>query len=98
MSARSAARLTRRAVLAGAGGPGAASLRAPAARAPPGRGARGARSSAAWGGSLVGESVALQAPRRFELVGVEWMAPSVVPTELRARSRDGAWSRWVPAS
>lgn len=98
MSARSAARLTRRAVLAGAVGPGAASLLEPVARVSPSRRARGARSSAAWVGSLVGESVALQAPRRFELVGVEWMAPSVVPTELRARSRDGAWSRWVPAS
>jgi N-acetylmuramoyl-L-alanine amidase len=97
MSARSTARLTRRAVLAGAAGAGAASLLEPVAGLAQSLGARPSVFSL-WVGSLVGDSAQLQAARRFELVGVEWTAPSAARIELRARARGGGWSGWVPAS
>jgi hypothetical protein len=97
MSGHSAARLTRRTVLAGAAGAGAASLLEPVAGLARSLG-EGQTVFSRWVGSLVGESVQLQAPRRFELVGVEWTAPTAVRIELRARARDGGWTPWVSAS
>jgi hypothetical protein len=97
MSARSGGRLTRRAVLAGAAGVGAASLLEPVAGLAQSLGARPSVFSLSVG-SLVGDSAQLRAPRRFALVGVQWAAPSAARIELRARSPGGGWSRWVPAS
>jgi hypothetical protein len=49
-------------------------------------------------GSVAGESPPVAAPRRFVLVGVQWAAPPSALIELRARAREGSWSRWVRAS
>jgi N-acetylmuramoyl-L-alanine amidase len=51
-----------------------------------------------WVGSLNGSAVALVAPRRFSLVGVEWAGPAEARIELRTRARDGEWGRWALAS
>jgi N-acetylmuramoyl-L-alanine amidase len=51
-----------------------------------------------WVGSLNGNAVALVAPRRFSLVGVEWAAPADARIELRTRAGDGNWGRWAVAS
>ncbi len=97
MSSEQGPRLTRRAVLAGAAGAGAASLLEPVAgladslRAP--RAVFGR-----WVGSVVVQSPPLHVSRRFSLVGVEWHAPPAVRIELRARVDGGAWSLWAPAS
>src|SRR5437764_6351251 len=39
----------------------------------------------------------LRAPRRFDLLAVEWDSPADVQLELRTRSADGRWSAWLPA-
>ncbi len=51
-----------------------------------------------WVGSLNGNAVALVAPRRFSLVGVEWAGPANARIELRTRPRDGEWGPWALAS
>jgi hypothetical protein len=49
-------------------------------------------------GAVPGRSQEVAAPRPFTLAGVEWEAPRTVRIELRARRRDGPWSRWGVAS
>src|ERR1022692_4747090 len=89
-------RLTRRAVLGGMAAAGAASLVAPAAGLASGLEAHPVFSR--WVGSLARESAPLSAPRRFALVGVEWVGAAGARIELRTRTRDGSWSRWALAS
>ena len=36
-----------------------------------------------------------RAPRRFDLVGLRWSGGRDVHAQVRARRRDGAWTRWV---
>jgi hypothetical protein len=84
-------------VLAGAAGVGAASLLEPVAALAETVGARQTVFSS-WVGSLAGDSGPLHAPRRFQLVGVEWTQPSAARLELRARASGGRWSSWVVAS
>ena len=89
--------LTRRTLLGGAVAAGAASVLGPAESlaaalgSPPGVFSR-------WVGSLHGTSGVLAAPRRFELVGVEWDGAARARIELRTRAADGRWSRWALAS
>ena len=92
-----AARVTRRAVLGGFAGAAAASVlhASPSVAAP--LGYEPSVFSLAVG-ALAGGSGELTAPRRFELVGVEWSSPPHVRIELRTRARGGAWSRWASAS
>jgi hypothetical protein len=40
----------------------------------------------------------IAAPHPFTLAGMQWAAPRSVRIELRARARDGPWSRWGVAS
>jgi hypothetical protein len=49
-------------------------------------------------GSLAGESRPILARRTFALAGVEWSGPRTATIELRARTSDGRWTPWVPAS
>jgi N-acetylmuramoyl-L-alanine amidase len=92
-----ASRITRRAVLRGAAVAGAASLVRPtgaiAALTPSSAGI-----FSQWLGSLSGASAEIAAPRRFALVGVEWVTPARVTIELRTRTRSGGWSPWAVAS
>jgi hypothetical protein len=37
----------------------------------------------------------LQAPRRFDLIGLAWAAGSGAEAQVRARRRGGAWTPWV---
>lgn len=97
MSSRERAGLTRRAVLAGAAGAGAASLIEPAAGLADALGGPRAVYSR-WLGTLAGQSPPLYISRRFGLVGVEWRAPRSVRIELRARATGRAWGSWVTAS
>ncbi|MEA2665345.1 MAG: hypothetical protein QOI11_2289 [Candidatus Eremiobacteraeota bacterium] len=39
----------------------------------------------------------IQAPRRFELLGVEWNGASDPHIQVRARAGDGRWSDWLEA-
>lgn len=39
-----------------------------------------------------------RAPRRFDLIGVEWQGPRRARIEVRARRGRGAWSEWFPAT
>jgi hypothetical protein len=41
-------------------------------------------------------AAALSAPKRFQMVGLRWRGRSDPRIELRARSPDGRWTRWVP--
>jgi hypothetical protein len=102
--------LTRRTLLGRAAGAGAASAIAPPLAGAsvasligaPDAGAAAlhdaARVSARSLGTLAGESSTIAARRRFELVGLRWEGPASARIELRARTREGAWSRWVRAS
>ena len=38
----------------------------------------------------------LDAPRRFDLIGLGWRGRGHVHAEVRARRRGGRWSRWAP--
>jgi hypothetical protein len=38
----------------------------------------------------------LQAPRRFDLVGLRWARGANVQAQVRARARGGRWTRWTP--
>src|SRR3954467_5192295 len=53
--------------------------------------------SAALAGSY--KSHVLRAPKRFDLVGMRWRGPLRPTISLRARKRDGRWTKWtrVPA-
>ena len=37
----------------------------------------------------------LQAPRRFDLVGLRWAAARTSQAQVRARARGGRWTRWT---
>jgi hypothetical protein len=92
-------RLTRRQVLGGAAAAGAASLLGPAAGLAAALQPRRSLGSRLIG-SVAGTSAPIEAPFRFSLVGVEWVAvsgsqPSI---ELRTRRRGGAWGPWAAAS
>jgi len=97
MNSRERAGLTRRAVLAGVTGAGAASLIEPAAGLADALGGSRAVYSR-WLGTLAVQSPPLYTTRRFGLVGVEWRAPRSVRIELRARANGRAWGGWVMAS
>lgn len=88
--------LTRRSVLGSGVAVGAASLLAPAASLAAAIDRR--RPASRSIGTLDGWSESISAPRRFALVGVEWLSPARAMIELRTRARGGAWSRWVTAS
>ena len=90
------ARMTRRRVLGGAAVAGAGVLLAPSAAMA--RERSGGRVFSHWLGELRGASPLITAPRRFVLAGVQWAAPDGARIELRARRRDGDWSRWAVAS
>ncbi len=90
-------KLTRRTALGALAGAGAASLLGPA----------GASASASAGpgsvfsahiGDVDRDSGEIAAPRRFELVGVQWGAPRRVQIQLRTRRRGGHWGPWAQAS
>jgi len=89
--------LTRRALLGGLAGAGAAgmlgkSVPAAAALAP------GPSVFSQPVGTVAGRSGELAARSPFTLAGVQWESPRSVLIELRVRRRDGAWSRWGVAS
>ena len=90
-------RLTRRGLLGGLAGAGAAGL---LGRSAAGAAELGPQPSvfSRWVGTVTGRSGELVAPHPFTLAGVEWAAPRSVRIELRARARGGAWSRWGVAS
>lgn len=89
--------LTRRSLLGGLAGAGAAGLLAPATGLASALGDRPSVFSH-WVGALSGDSGELAAPRPFKLVGVEWASPARARIELRARPRGGVWSPWATAS
>jgi hypothetical protein len=93
--------LTRRTLLRRLAGAGAISLLTPsAALSRAGIGAGGPRGDvfSVPVGSFAGESALLRAPRAFVLAGVQWDGPAGARIQLRARSAEGVWSRWVVAS
>lgn len=51
---------------------------------------RGATAAGAWRTTPV-----LDAPRRFDLLGLHWARGSHADAQLRTRRRGGRWSRWV---
>jgi hypothetical protein len=89
--------LTRRGLLgaAAAAGAGVLGRRAAVADAAP---EGGGTVFAVDVGALSGASPEIAAARPFALAGVEWSGPRAARIELRARSRDGLWSRWALAS
>ncbi|HWF72037.1 MAG TPA: N-acetylmuramoyl-L-alanine amidase [Solirubrobacteraceae bacterium] len=91
--------LTRRALLGGLAGAGAAGLlRRPGAAiaAAPPAGEPGVFSE--WVGTVAGRSREIVVARPFTMAGVQWEAPRSARIELRARSLGGRWSRWGVAS
>ena len=96
--------LTRRTLLRRFAGAGAISLLTPGSALA----AAGGRARAAGGsrgqvfslsvGSFTGESAVLTPSAPFVLAGVQWDGPPGARIQLRARSADGVWSRWVVAS
>jgi hypothetical protein len=54
--------------------------------------------SVAVGNLAAGTSPVIAAGRRFVLAGIEWAGPGAARVQIRARRRDGRWSRWAQAS
>lgn len=93
-------RITRRQAL----GAGAATLAAGALTPTPAFGARPALFETELDGALRGAVASaagwrttgvLQAPRRFDLIGLRWNAGGSIEAQVRARRRHGPWSAWV---
>jgi len=95
--ARAQPGLTRRGLLGGLAGAGAAGVLGRSASVASALGGRPSVFSH-WVGTVSGRSGELAAPHRFTLAGVQWSAPRGARIELRARARGGAWSRWGVAS
>jgi hypothetical protein len=87
---------TRRALLGGLAATGVLGRAAAAGAAA--RGASDAKVFRHRVGAVAGRSGEIAVPRPFTLAGVEWEAPREVRIELRARAREGPWSRWGVAS
>jgi hypothetical protein len=88
--------LTRRTLLGSATAAGAAGLLgSPSALA---RAGQPGRVFSQRLGRVAGISPVIDAGRPFVLAGVQWDAPQAAAIEMRARRRDGRWSRWALAS
>ena len=53
--------------------------------------AEGARAAGGWRTTDV-----LHAPRRFDLMGLRWKRGGHLDAQVRARTRSGSWSPWLP--
>ena len=51
----------------------------------------GAHAAGGWRTTQV-----LHAPRRFDLMGLRWKRGGHLEAQVRARTRGGSWSRWLP--
>ena len=51
----------------------------------------GARAAGGWRTTAV-----LRAPRRFDLMGLRWKRGGHLDAQVRARTRGGSWSPWLP--
>jgi hypothetical protein len=85
--------LTRRRLLGGIAGAGAAGLLGRSAGVAAALGAQPSVFSH-WVGAVGERSGELAVPHPFTLAGVQWDAPRSAVIELRARARGGPWSRW----
>jgi hypothetical protein len=95
---RPQAGITRRALLGGLAGAGAAGLLGPLPAIAANRSAPSRTFSVALGDIGAGRTRAIVAPHPFELAGVEWSSPCDARIELRARAASGSWGPWAPAS
>ena len=91
-----APRLTRRDLLGGVAAVGVGAAIAPGAALA--RDRDGGRVFSHDVGDVAGVSPVIIARRRFVLAGVQWSHPDAAGIEMRARTGDGQWSRWAPAS